>query len=350
MTSRIGHFFVGILTVLTGIGCRLDGVQQKNGSGLYNTHAQLVFDQKEIPDNQGLDDSQVTQNNNQKLDGSQVTHNNNQELADNQTAQHISGVAKKNVSKKNIFKKRAAKKKYPVKREVPHYVSSLFYDALELHKNLVTWDTFKIAAMVFPVFVSTRMIDESLQSCFYDESCHKNVYYIPKSCHALAQWSISVPIVLLGSQAFLSKSQEMRDTSRVFLLGLPFVFWTKTLVKKMQFEANMRPWHEDFDCNQRSGGGFPSGHMAEATYTALLYGLSFGYRYAIPLGAVATFIGVSFVACNRHYISQIVAGAGLGAIYGVAAYKLANSKINEQTKLGFKINNGGPALSVSYDF
>lgn len=231
-----------------------------------------------------------------------------------------------------------------------NYISNLFQDALELHKNLFTWDTLKIAATVFPVFVGTRMIDERFQNCFYNKENHKNIYYLPKQCHDFAQWSISIPIIVLGSQAFFGTTEDMRETSRVFLLGLPFVFWTKTLVKKMQFEANMRPWNENFDYTKRSNGGFPSGHMAEATYTALLYGLKFGPKFAIPLGAMATFIGVSFVACNRHYISQIIAGAGLGAIYGLAAYKLANSRIKEDLKLGFKICRGGPALSASYTF
>jgi len=233
---------------------------------------------------------------------------------------------------------------------VGQHTYAVLQDALLLHKNIVAWDSFKIATMIFPLFVGTRMIDERLQNLFYNADDHKNIYYLPKQCHDFAQWAISVPIVTLGSQLIFGKTEEMRITSRIFLIGLPFVFWTKTLIKKIQFEANMRPWHEQFDYTQRSSGGFPSGHMAEATYTALLYGLRFGPRFAVPLGTLAAFIGVSFIACNRHYLSQIVAGAGLGALYGIAAHALAESKLSENLKLNVKIHNRRPAISVSYTF
>lgn len=246
--------------------------------------------------------------------------------------------------------KRLHRKKGASKRAAQQFACTLLQDALELHKQLLSWDTFKIATAIFPLYVGTRMIDERLQNCFYDKKNHKNIYCIPKQCHDLAQWSIAIPITILSSQVLFGSTEELRETTRVFLLGLPFVFWTKNLLKKIEFDANMRPWNEYFDCTKRASGGFPSGHMAEATYTALLYGLRFGPRFAVPLGAVATFIGVSFVACNRHYISQIVAGAGLGAVYGLAAYKLVDSKLSENIKLGFKISNGGPAISASYTY
>lgn len=241
-------------------------------------------------------------------------------------------------------------KKYTGKQEAHHYISAIFHDTVELHKNLFAGSTLQVAAMVFPFFVGTRMFDERVQTCFYDKESHKNINYLPEHCHDIAQWSIAIPVVALGSQAFFGTSDEMRETSRAYLIGLPFVFWTKTLIKKIPFDANMRPWHEKYSCEQRSTGGFPSGHMAEATYTALLYGLRFGRRFAIPLGLLATFIGTSFIACNRHYLSQIVAGAGLGAVYSLAAYKLSGSKIKENMQVGLKIHKRGPAVAMSYAF
>ncbi len=236
------------------------------------------------------------------------------------------------------------------KREIGKYAVPILVDALELHSNLFSWNSVKIAAVLFPCYFGARFIDEKLQNRFYDKCNHKNIHYIPKRCHDIAQCSIAIPMVLLGSQAFFGSTEEMREASRVFLIGLPFVFWTKTLIKKIHFEANMRPWNENFDRYQRSSGGFPSGHMAEATYTALVYGLRFGPRFAVPLGALALGIGATFVVCNRHYISQIVAGAGLGAFYALAANKLIDSKKSKNLKLGFKFDHGKPALSINYRF
>jgi len=257
------------------------------------------------------------------------------------------------LEKTRIKKAQAAdkpKKKPYTSKDAGKFARDLFYDAIELQKNLVSWDSLKVASMVFPLFVDSRMMDERLQYCFYDKEHHKNINRIPPVCHDLAQWSISIPIIVLGSQMFWSPDDEMREASRIFLIGLPFVIWTKTLIKKLRFEENLRPWNEAFDSEKRGSGGFPSGHMAEAAYTALLYGMRFGPKFAIPLGSIAAFIGVSFVACNRHYLSQIVAGAGLGAIYALAANKLVDAKVAQNMKFGVKFENKSPAFSISYQF
>jgi len=230
------------------------------------------------------------------------------------------------------------------------FFGEVFQDIFYIHKNLFTWDSFKIIVTAFPFFVGLRMIDEKLQRCFYDEKRHRNKNKPPKWCEAVAKFSISVPIVFLGSDALFAKDEEFRKTGRIYLTGMPFVIWTKDLIKRLRFEACLRPWHEDFSCEKRSLGGFPSGHVAEATYTAVLYGMRFGPRYAVPLGAAAVVVGSIFLACNRHYASQLIAGAGFGAMYAVAANKLINERLDDTVKVGFKMNKRGPAMTLSFRF
>ena len=149
---------------------------------------------------------------------------------------------------------------------------------------------------------------------------------------------IGVPIVLLGTQAFLSRDCELATTARMVLLGMPFVTFGKDLIKKMRFQASLRPWNENYSCEERCSGGFPSGHMAEATYTALLFGLRYGPKYAIPLGLIAGAIGVTFLTCNRHYLSQLVAGAGFGALYAFAAQKVVDDYLPDDFKISVAYN------------
>lgn len=94
--------------------------------------------------------------------------------------------------------KRLHKKNGASKRAAQQFACTILQDALELHKNLLSWDTFKIATALFPLYIGTRMIDERLQNCFYDKKNHKNIYCIPKQCHDLAQWSIAIPITILS--------------------------------------------------------------------------------------------------------------------------------------------------------
>jgi len=105
-----------------------------------------------------------------------------------------------------------------------NFMGHIGKNIFDTHKNIFSWDSFKIVTMTFPFFVGARMIDEKLQRCFYNQKNHKNTNQIPEWCHEVARWSIGVPIALLGMQSFLSRDEEFRTTSQVFLIGVPFVF------------------------------------------------------------------------------------------------------------------------------
>jgi membrane-associated phospholipid phosphatase len=252
---------------------------------------------------------------------------------------------------KNPFKKKTGHLTYAGRA-----VTDLIKDVLILNKNLIHWDSFKVIAATFPLFIGGRMLDHDLQNCFYERSCHKNIHQMPHWCATVAKYSLAIPIVFWGSSIFWSRDEDFRQTSRAFLLGVPFVIYGKNLLKKWQFEACKRPWNEHFSRTKQAYGGFPSGHMAEITYATVLYGVRQGPKLGVPLGLVSLFLGISFVNCNRHYLSQIVAGAGLGTMYALAASKLVDEKLanlakNNNLQLGMGISPaGGPELQLSFDF
>lgn len=263
--------------------------------------------------------------------------------------------------KRKYLLQRKPQKIHEPKRHKAHYpqgttfaaqkIGGVLKDAFILNVNLFSWDTFKILASTFPLFIGARMIDENIQMHFYDPVYHKNIRQMPKWCHDVAQKSIAAPIVLLGIQAFTAQNREMQQTSRMLLIGLPFVIWGKEIIKKARFDSCYRPWNQKFGCKKRAYGGFPSGHTAEAVYVAVLYGMRYGPKYAIPLGLLAGIIGTTFVTCNRHYISQVVGGAALGAMYGVAANRLIDEKLSKDLTLGMSFDrHGSPALELSYRF
>lgn len=223
-----------------------------------------------------------------------------------------------------------------------------------LHGNLFSLSTFKIAAITFPFYGVTRGFDEKIQGCFFEKSTRKNKNNPPKWCSQLARFSIMVPIVYLGLHAVLSHDEEMRATAQTFLLGLPFVLLTKDFIKKLEFKSNLRPFHETLSPHKRCGGGFPSGHMAEAVYTATLFGMRFGRKYAIPLSLIAGFLGTVFIACNRHYTSQVIAGVAFGAMYAVAASKVVDWRLDQNRSKKLRLNltceNKKPGFSLAMNF
>ena len=217
-------------------------------------------------------------------------------------------------------------------------------DAAYLNLNLISWDSFKIITSIFPFFIGSRMVDETVQRYFYDPIHHKNINQLPAWCERVGQFGIGVPVVVFGTRWLFTHDKEERDTAWLLMLGMPFVIWGKDLIKKAKFDACLRPWNEHFSCHDRAYGGFPSGHVAEATFTAVLYGMRYGPKYAIPLSLISIIIGLTFVSCNRHLLSQVIAGAGLGAMYGIAANRLIDQKMVGDLELNLKVENNRPFI------
>jgi membrane-associated phospholipid phosphatase len=61
---------------------------------------------------------------------------------------------------------------------------------------------------------------------------------------------------------------------------------------------------------------FPSGHSASAFATATVLQKEFGWKAGIPAFAVAGWVAASRVQMQRHYISDVLAGATVGILAG----------------------------------
>lgn len=243
--------------------------------------------------------------------------------------------------------------KEPNEFRFTHLLGEIASDMFWINVGLFSWDTLKIFVTTMPFYVAARMTDDKLQNCFFDHCTKKNKNEPAQWCKEAARLSIGIPITVLGLQSIFGRTEDMRVTSQVFLSGMPFVLLAKDIIKKLDFDVCKRPYHEKFAKEQRAFGGFPSGHLAEATYMAVLYGMRYGPNFAVPLGAIAGFVTCVFLSSNRHYLSQMIAGAGFGAMYAFSANTLINSKLAKRHNVNMGMsrdNNGNPALSLSFDF
>ena len=239
------------------------------------------------------------------------------------------------------------------KHRITYMLGNFAEDVVRVNLGLFSWDSLKVFGITTPFFVASRIIDDKLHNCFFDHKKKKNRNEPPQWCKEIARLSIGIPIALLGTQAFLSRDDNMQMTSQIFLTGMPFVLLAKDFFKEqLTFEVCKRPFHQVFAKEKRQYGGFPSGHLAEATYMAVLYGMRFGPNYALPLGTVAAFVTVVFLSSNRHYLSQMIAGAGFGAMYALSASRLIDSKLAKKRdlQLSLKADNGNPVLNLSMRF
>lgn len=240
------------------------------------------------------------------------------------------------------------------KHRITHMLGSFAKDVVDINLGLFSWDSLKVFVITAPFFAGARMIDEKLHNCFFDHKHKKNRNEPAQWVKEVARLSIGIPIALLGTQAFLSRDDNMQTTSQIFLTGMPFVLLAKDFFKEqLVFDLCKRPFHEKFAKEQRKFGGFPSGHLAEATYTAVLYGMRFGPNYAVPLGSIAAFVTIIFLSSNRHYLSQMIAGAGFGAMYALSANRLIDSKLAKKRDLRLGLatgDSGEPVMKLSMRF
>ncbi|MEO8257536.1 MAG: phosphatase PAP2 family protein [Acidobacteriota bacterium] len=61
---------------------------------------------------------------------------------------------------------------------------------------------------------------------------------------------------------------------------------------------------------------FPSGHSASAFATATVIQQHLGWKFGAPAYAFAGLVGASRMASSRHYLSDVVIGAGIGLAAG----------------------------------
>jgi len=84
---------------------------------------------------------------------------------------------------------------------------------------------------------------------------------------------------------------------------------------------------------------FPSGHTAQAFAAAAFLSSEYGYRYKwVPYLSygIASTVGALRIANNKHYLSDVVLGAGIGMLstkvaYWTHRYKWAKHKLNPNT-------------------
>ncbi len=66
---------------------------------------------------------------------------------------------------------------------------------------------------------------------------------------------------------------------------------------------------------------FPSGHTQVSFASATSLTLSYGWGIGIPMFALGVFTGLSRLADNAHWLSDVTAGATVGIIFGRAGFK-----------------------------
>lgn len=141
---------------------------------------------------------------------------------------------------------------------------------------------------------------------------NKNMYHFRTRIDDFLQFAPLVSVYAFH-EIGMSHQTEMEDLNKIALksqvLMLGTVYILKTTTK------NIRP--------NGAKHSFPSGHTAEAFAGATLLSIEYGKDYKwVPYVAYGTagLVGAFRIANNRHYISDVLFGAGLGILSTKIAY------------------------------
>lgn len=218
--------------------------------------------------------------------------------------------------------------------------------------KLFNKESLLVLSAAAPLYAATCVIDEPVHGFLYDSSCHQNTFDIG-CCRTLFSEDVGffLPLIAVAGGLWASHGENNRFVGRDLMAGMVSIGLAKLAIKECcSNNCCYRPYSGCFK-KKLVLGGFPSGHMAVLTYATTVLALHKGASWAIPVGMYSGVVMASLLMCNYHYVSQLVAGAGLGVLYAVATHKVINERLSERLECGIVTNRQGlPQLTLSYSF
>lgn len=207
--------------------------------------------------------------------------------------------------------------------------TEILKDSIEINKNLISKDNLKICLIISPFYFTSLYIDKYINYLFYDKNLNSNIRQITD----LKFYNFDISNILLTNSILtttcyvLSNNLKYNIIGTELFLGLFFMGITKNIVKLFKWSKSIRPLNHNFTKKNIYYGGFPSGHLATISYISYIWYNQFGYESSLPLFFTFGYTFFDYLIKNRHYLSQILAGIGLGLIYGNTINKIIKKKL-----------------------
>lgn len=150
----------------------------------------------------------------------------------------------------------------------------------------------------------------------------------------------SAGAVGLGTASYLAGVLLPADAARGFgLMSLEAMAVSGAEAEVLKFAVR----RERPDFSDRYS--FPSGHSAASFSAATVAARQFGWKVGVPAYAAAGFVGYTRMEKNKHYLSDVLFGAGLGIAAGRAVCKVhERAKVRRVTWAPFVMPDGAGVL------
>ncbi len=146
----------------------------------------------------------------------------------------------------------------------------------------------------------------------------------------------------IGLSFLVSRTTRNTDFQRfTYSLAQGFII-TNAVTGSMKVITNReRP-------DQAGHTSFPSGHTSNSFVWATVTSQHYGWKVGIPDYALASYVGVSRLKSQRHYLTDVLAGAVVGYIVGRTVTRDRRSQDDRRLQWGVTVPpGGGAALSLA---
>ncbi|MCX5795991.1 MAG: phosphatase PAP2 family protein [Elusimicrobia bacterium] len=156
---------------------------------------------------------------------------------------------------------------------------------------------------------------------------------------------IGYPLYLIpamGATYFAGWSLDARSTQEFGLSGFEALALAglETEILKVSVRR-VRPDHSDL-------AAFPSGHTSASFALATVAASQWGWEVGVPACLLAGFVGYTRMESNKHYLSDVLAGAGVGIISGRAVYKTRRRAHPDRYVFAPFVSPGGGGVTVFF--
>ncbi len=240
------------------------------------------------------------------------------------------------------------------REKVSEYFRHFLVDTVNVWSYVLSLDTMNLLLPIIPAYLTARFQEKRIHNKFYNCSDHTNKHQPSKWLRAPAvdDGVVAIPFIIFGGLGLAATDPYLRREAQTFTTGLVWAWATKVVFKELiKTESCLRPWNEHYSATEQSHGGNPSGHLTTLTFLVTYWAFKWGLPWVIPMGAYTLYAMAVNVAVNHHYLSQVVAGAGLGIIFGVAAHSAFDFVAqHDNIVVGFDATGGKPGIKLTYSF
>ena len=189
----------------------------------------------------------------------------------------------------------------------PHTgIRALFGDLGEDFKHLPEMQNIYIAAVGGGLALAAHPVDQTFNARLLSHYDTVNRAFAP------GKYLGDTPVQIAFSVGTYAVGR-LRDQPKVAHLGMDLLqaqIMTELLVEPIKFAVG----------RQRPDGSnhqsFPSGHAAVTFATATVIERHLGWRKSVLAYAIASYVAMSRIHDDRHYLSDVIFGAALGTIAG----------------------------------